>query len=911
LDFLPQSGNDQGQPFGDDAIGTTNWYLPISSDFGTLPPGLYDIRAVSQDGYGILGLADTSSYFTVLANLVIATNGVGATQISPAPVNLPGTYLNPGTDYTISAVPGAGQTFYTWNNDGVESINQPITISGNKDQTLTVTFIATNLPAGLAITTPGSSGQLDITNGIATFAGILPPGITVTQLTCQLFSGFVAVGNPQTATVNGTNWSLTVSNLSAASYTVYALGYDSTGRSGLVSKNFDVTDYIQLTVVTHGPGSITPEPSGSYIPAGSYTFKAVPARGQSFYSWSDGTTLSINPSETINLTSSETLTVTFVSNDLPAGISFTYPAANAKVPTNSVSLKGKVAKSAGLTTITAQFYSKTTSTSVGGPMVTTGNGTWSIPAVQFVPGEYVVQALASNAAGKTTVISEAFTILTPLSVAVTGSGTTTITNGTYLESGTTYSIKAIPKPGELFYYWYTGSYSSISPTIPFVMSTGLALTATFISNALPKAVSFTYPRANSQVPTNSFMLTGNVSASFTNVQVSCQLFSNTLPVSAEEPATVNGTAWSFPITDLQQGIYTVVAIAYDTTGRETLISENFELNFYPNIAGTYYGVFFSTNIATNNAGFFKLTLDGSGVISGKLQFPAAAPYTVSYPLGPSGGAELAGPGFDKTELYFNVNFDLTNGTDTVIGYVYSVGTLATFTGYRAVTELPSNTVAGRYVLDLETIANQAGSGPTNDGYATVSVGSTGGLTLGGTLADNTPFSEAVGVSKDGVWPVFATLYGGHGMLIGWETNVIGANGSAGSTGTLYWVKAPTRDTYFTSGFSIEAASTGANYVPPVAGTQYQVVFGGGSVNPALNNLLNVSPSGQFAPVAGAPDKLVISLSAAGVITGTIYNPADNKTLPIRGAFSSPSLGGSGFVLDTNGQTDPFQITLVP
>ena len=97
LDFLPESGIYENQPFGNDAIGTTNWYLPVSSDFGIngkIPPGRYNIRAVSQDGYGILAVADANSYFLVLANLVLATNGVGTIQISPAPVSLTnGTYM--------------------------------------------------------------------------------------------------------------------------------------------------------------------------------------------------------------------------------------------------------------------------------------------------------------------------------------------------------------------------------------------------------------------------------------------------------------------------------------------------------------------------------------------------------------------------------------------------------------------------------------------------------------------------------------------------------------------------------------------------------------------------------------------------------------------------------------------------
>ncbi len=516
---------------------------------------------------------------------------------------------------------------------------------------------------------------------------------------------------------------------------------------------------------------------------------------------------------------------------------------------------------------------------------------------------------ASNAAGKSIVISEEFTVLTPLSVTISGPGSTSIADGTYLEAGTTYTIRAIPKPGQLFYYWSSGSFTSISPAIPFTMTDGLALKAIFISNALPKSVSFTYPVNKTQLKTNSFTITGKISPAFTNVQVSVQLFQNTEPATGELPATVSGTTWSIPSGTLQLGAYTAVAIAYDPAGNQTLISEEFIVNVYPTIAGTYYGVFIGPDIATNTAGLIKMNLADNGIMTGRVSFPSVS-YTVAYALGASGGVELA-PNPNPNGFYFDISFDLSSGSDTASGFVDWQGYQADFIAYRAATELPANTLAGKYVLDLQTMLDESGSGPTNDGYATLTIGNTGGLTLGGTLADNTPFSETVGVSKDGIWPVYASLYGGHGMLIGWETNVIGANGAAGSTGTLYWIKGATRNTYFSNGFNVQAASTGTNYIAPVPGTGYQVVFSGGSITTPLNNSLTVSGSRQFVPAPGAPDKLTISLSAAGVIAGSIFNPADNKTLPIRGAFSSPAAGGSGFVLDPDGQTEPFQITLVP
>jgi cyclophilin family peptidyl-prolyl cis-trans isomerase len=158
--LYPQTGIYAGQPFGTDAIGTTNWSLPFSSYYGTLPPGQYTIGDVSQDGYGILGVYDYSHSFTVLANLTIVTNGIGTVQISPAPVNLSGIYLYAGTNYTITAVPGPGQTFYAWSN-GIQEFQDPsMTISGNYDQTWTVTFDPAT-PANMSVGVSG--GNLTLT----------------------------------------------------------------------------------------------------------------------------------------------------------------------------------------------------------------------------------------------------------------------------------------------------------------------------------------------------------------------------------------------------------------------------------------------------------------------------------------------------------------------------------------------------------------------------------------------------------------------------------------------------------------------------------------------------------------------------------------------------------------------------
>ena len=519
----------------------------------------------------------------------------------------------------------------------------------------------------------------------------------------------------------------------------------------------------------------------------------------------------------------------------------------------------------------------------------------------------MVEALATNAAGKTTVVSESFTVLSPINIDVVGSGKTSITNGEFLQPGTTYIVRATPDPGSLFYAWTTPSGVTIDTTVSFLDTNGLELHAMFVTNALAKQVLITNPRANSLVHTNNVLVTGTVSASVSNPQINCQLFNNGVPATLVKTAAVNGTNWSVTFDHLVQGLYTAVVFASDSAERQTVVSERFIVDLFPNVVGTYYGVFSPADpsgMTTNNSGFFRLAVNNNGVMSGILEFPTKT-YTVLQPLNYLGGADIPGSG-----IYFDAHFNLTNGDDAVTGFVFT-DEYVPYTGYRAVTQLPTNTLPGKYILQLNTATNLSATGPTNDGYATLSIAKTGGLTLAGTLSDNSIFSEGVGVSRDGVWPVYAMLYGRHGMLIGWETNVIGANGAAGSTGTLYWLKAPTRDTYFTNGFTITSDSVGTNYVAPVAGTQYTVEFSGGTLNPPLMNTLTVSAAGQFVPAAGAADKLKITLSTAGAITGTIFNPATGKTLSIRGAFTSPALGGAGFVLDTDGQSEPFQITLVP
>jgi len=769
---------------------------------------------------------------------------------------------------------------------------------------LTTPVIDTNPPT-VALTYPANNET--VTNAHVIVTGTAADDVGLARVV-------VTVGGTTTIEATGTtNWSADLGTEQPGTQTLQIVSQDGAGNlSSSVNTSFVVPTYF-FSLAVNGSGTITSNiPATNAIIGGTYTVKAIPSKGWVFRNWTLGPDTFLNPTFGFFLPNGGQLVANFVPNNL-SGVSFTYPAANAKLATTNVALTGKIAASAGQTSVTCQIYSQANNAAVAAPVTATGTPTWSIPASPLTPGNYIVQAVASNAVGQSTVISESFTVLSPIGITISGSGTTSITNGSYLLAGGSYSIKATPKPGSLFYGWQLENGISNNPSFSFKMTNGTTFEAMFISNSIPQSLHITSPAANAVLLTNSIVLAGTISSSVASPQITCQLYQSFAQYGANQAAIINGAAWSLPMTNLTQGTYTAVVVASDSQGRQTLVTQNFSVNLYPPIAGTYYGVFIDPNPAADNSGYFALTLSSTGQLTGTLQLPVRT-FTISMKLNSTGNTGwLFGPGFNG-EIYWQ--FDLTHGSPIVNDWLYTASGETEFTGYRGVTTLPTNTVAGKYILNLTTVTNIISTNltttnavsPTNDGYATITIAKTGALTFAGALADSTTFSRSTGISTGGIWPFYAPLDNGGGMLIGWETNVASATGS-GSVGNIYWIKPATESSYYPGAFALQASSTSTNYIPPANGSQYVVAFAGGTVNPALSNVLSVT-AGKFVPAPGAPDKLSISLSTSGAITGTIYNPANQKTLHISGSFTSPSVGGSGLILDTDGQSDPFQISLM-
>jgi hypothetical protein len=329
-----------------------------------------------------------------------------------------------------------------------------------------------------------------------------------------------------------------------------------------------------------------------------------------------------------------------------------------------------------------------------------------------------------------------------------------------------------------------------------------------------------------------------------------------------------------------------------------VLTANFTTNLFPTVAGTYYGLFLDpAGVSPTNAGFVTITTTGTGAFSGKLMFPSRT-YQLAWGFPYTGSIILRGQGLDSNTLELVLNLDLTNGTDTITGFVADQLSSGPYLWannlilYRAVTRLSGSNApaAGKYVVLLQP--ENATSSPVAAGYAAVLLGASGTLALGGTLPDNTAISRSANMSKDGIWPVYIvpSSYKDKGMIIGWQTNTP----SGACDGRLFWFKPAT-------GFATSLTVTGAEFAAPVAGTQYQMVLAGGTTNSLAVNTVR-----QFVP---QPPVVAISLLPTGVLSG--YIDFNKDKLAFKGAFISPSAGGAGFIMDTNGQMAGFQIPPQP
>ena len=363
--------------------------------------------------------------------------------------------------------------------------------------------IDTNPPTA-TITFP--TANLLLTNGFPlTVTGTAFDDVGLAFVWCDLYP--VNGGNggqPTGARATGTtNWSLDVAAIGGVSPGIYYVEVTNQDGAGNAGAPVYQTNLIITAVVTNGLGTVVLTNRNTYPAAGSvvadavganmasgveYALGAQPGTNQMFANWSlGGEPVSLSPYVVFYMYQGLVLTATFLSNGIPDSIEITYPARGAMVnATNGVfPIEGTIS---GLTntpiSVMNEIYSFTNWEAAGQPLEASGTNNWTVEVTNLAAGHYYLEAIAQDAGGLTTLVTNDFTVQTvdPLTVVTRGPGIVTADlNGQYLVPGQTYSMTATAAANASFASWSNGGHVSLNPVETFTMVSNLTLTATFLA----------------------------------------------------------------------------------------------------------------------------------------------------------------------------------------------------------------------------------------------------------------------------------------------------------------------------------------------------------------------------------------------------------------------------------------------
>jgi hypothetical protein len=333
---------------------------------------------------------------------------------------------------------------------------------------------------------------------------------------------------------------------------------------------------------------------------------------------------------------------------------------------------------------------------------------------------------------------------------------------------------------------------------------------------------------------------------------------------------------------------------YTFTNQPNLLLEaNFQTNFFLAAQGTYRGLFAPPSSARqqSDSGSFTFSVTSAGAVSGNLNLGGqTVPFSGKSDLGGAVGIVLkAIHGIPSLTISLQLDF----AGQTVSGTISNASFTADLNGDRAAfsASAPATQFEGQYTLVIPG-TNDPAAGPFGDSYGTVKVSASGNITLAGSLADGTPITQSSVVSSDGYWPLYLSLYSGHGSLWGWNyfTNHTITNASA-----LSWINATNaaKTAVYRSGFTNQQlALTGGSYVssqPLPSGLAVTLQETNPSFTITITNLI------------GNTNKLTLKTNkTTGVISGSFANPANSKQLiKVNGVILQNQTNAQGYFLATN------------
>jgi len=320
------------------------------------------------------------------------------------------------------------------------------------------------------------------------------------------------------------------------------------------------------------------------------------------------------------------------------------------------------------------------------------------------------------------------------------------------------------------------------------------------------------------------------------------------------------------------------------------------------VKGVYTGLFFDANSPPHqNAGFVSLALDDKGGYKGTVRTGAQLrKFAGKFSLDLTSHLAVASV---PTTPALDLPLQLDLNTGVVAGYgSNSFGNISLW-AYRNPFSSSANPApnAGLYNAAFLGIPGGAIAG---DGFAALTVSTSGRVSGRGMLADGYAVQILSATANSALVPVYVPLYGGQGSLFGWLT--VTNSGVNHVAGPLWWFKpASAGGLNPPGGISNTVPVMGSRYVAPAPRTPVLtlsngvVILSGGNLTNSMTNSITLGSDNKIA----GDNQLTLRISPTkGSITGSFVDPSNGQIRNVKGVALPTQQQGRGFfpVSNTSG-----------
>jgi hypothetical protein len=181
------------------------------------------------------------------------------------------------------------------------------------------------------------------------------------------------------------------------------------------------------------------------------------------------------------------------------------------------------------------------------------------------------------------------------------------------------------------------------------------------------------------------------------------------------------------------------------------------------------------------------------------------------------------------------------------------------------------------------------------------------IALGGALSDGAWFSRSEPVNELNQFPVYASLYGGQGLLLG-ELSLDTASLGAVPAGSLIWIKPPQQTGLYTGGFAAVLGVEGSPWTNSASAlaaftNEAQLTLSGGALASNLVFTVQLTSSNTLQQLGGPANFISGAINGVnGLLTLDFSDTGGNDITAHGTVLQNTNLGGGFFPGATNAGT---------